>query len=269
MNTPAAESGGRRAFTGTLGGPDVDVPVLGIGAAVGADVRGRVATIVVDALSGRLSAENVVAEAPARARDRVIMVGAHLDSVGAGPGLNDNGSGTAAVLALAERLAAEPAPARDAGLHVAFWAAEEVGLIGSEAYVRRLSRAQRKAIGAYVNLDMVGSTNGAPFVYDSNDAIEAELRRGVTAAGRRPEAVDLGGASDHTPFRRARIRVGGVHSGGNARMSRAVARRTGGGPYDRCYHRACDRRGRVDEAPAIDLAAATEPAVRALRRQRR
>ena len=77
VNTPAAESGGRGTFTGTLGGPDVDVPVLGVGAAVGADVRGRVATIVVDALRGRLSAENVVAEAPGGARDRVIMVGAH------------------------------------------------------------------------------------------------------------------------------------------------------------------------------------------------
>ena len=270
VNTPAAQSGGRRTYTGTLGGPDVDVPVLGVGEAVGADVRGRTVTLRVDATSGRLSAENVIADAPGGDPRRVVMVGAHLDSVGEGPGLNDNGSGVAAVLALAERLAAKPAPAGAARLRVAFWAAEELGSIGSREYVRRLSRAQRRAIRAYVNLDMVGSRNGAPFVYDSGNAIERRLRAGVAAAGLRPESTDIGGASDHDSFRRAGIAVGGVYSGSTERMSRVIAKRQHGRtgrPYDGCYHRACDRRAAVDETLARDLAAVTESAVRALRRR--
>lgn len=270
VNTPAAQSGGRGTYTGTLGGPDVDVPVLGVGAAVGAEVRGRSVTLRVDAISGRLSAENVIADAPGGGPRRVVMVGAHLDSVPAGPGLNDNGSGVAAVLALAERVAAEPAPPGAARLRVALWAAEELGSIGSREYVRRLSRRQRKAIRAYVNLDMVGSENGAPFVYDGGNPIEDELRAGVAAAGRHPEATDIDGASDHDSFRRVGIATGGVYSGSNERKGRAITKRQGGRagrPYDACYHRACDRRTRIDEALARDLTAATEAAVRGLRRR--
>ena len=88
--------------------------------------------------------------------ERVYMAGAHLDSVREGPGMNDNGSGVAAVLEVAEQLASRPL-AGGAALRVGFWGAEEIGLVGSDRYVRRLSAAERRRIRAYVNLDMVGS----------------------------------------------------------------------------------------------------------------
>ena len=84
------------------------------------------------------------------------MAGGHLDSVPEGPGLNDNGSGVAAVLEMAEELGGRPLPDGTA-LRFGFWGAEEIGLVGSTDYVDGLSRAERRRITAYVNLDMVGS----------------------------------------------------------------------------------------------------------------
>ena len=102
---------------------------------------------------------------PRGRRARRTWPAAHLDSVVAGPGLNDNGSGVAAVLEVAEQLAAPPARRTAPPLRVGFWGAEEIGLVGSRRYVRRLSRAERRRIRAYVNLDMVGSPGEKAAVY--------------------------------------------------------------------------------------------------------
>ena len=128
------------------------------------------------------------------------MAGAHLDSVVAGPGLNDNGSGVAAVLEVAEQLASRPL-ADGAALRVGFWGAEEIGLVGSRRYVRGLSAAERRRIRAYVNLDMVGSPDAKADVYagegEAGRRIEAALREGLPdGAGEE----HLGGASDHASF---------------------------------------------------------------------
>jgi aminopeptidase S len=173
---------------------------------------------------------------------RVVMLGAHLDSVPAGPGMNDNASGSAAVLAAAERLARDGAdPVR-----VAFWGAEELGLYGSRRHVARLGGVARRRIAAYLNLDMVGTPGGRAAVYDTDDVIERALRRGLRAAGRDPSEEDLGASSDHAPFRRAGVPVGGVFTG-----------------LDDCYHRPCDRRGNVDVALVRDV---TEAVTRAAKR---
>jgi Zn-dependent M28 family amino/carboxypeptidase len=116
----------------------------------------------------------VIAETAAGGGDRVVMAGGHLDSVPAGPGINDNGSGTAALLEIADALGGR---ARGARIRLAFWGAEELGLIGSRRYVRRLTPEQRDAIAAYLNLDMVGSPEPAHGVYsDADPRIERRRR---------------------------------------------------------------------------------------------
>ncbi len=237
---------------GTLGTPALRLPVVGVGAAAGADLRraeGERATVRVDARSGRQVARNVVADAPWGDPGRVVMAGAHLDSVDAGAGMNDNASGVAALLAAAERLTARP-PADGARVRVAFWAAEELGLIGSRRHVARLDDGARRALRAYVNLDMVGSPEGRAMVYGEGE-VAAALRSGVRAEGLTPARTSIGSASDHAPFRRAGIPVGGLYTGA-------------GRPYDACYHRACDDRDNVDDALAAEMAGAATRAIRAL-----
>ena len=201
-------------FSGSLQRPGVRIPVAATGGLSGSSGRVRV-----QAVSETRRTSNVTAEiGPTR---RVVMTGAHLDSVPAGPGLNDNGSGVAAVLHVAERLARRGLP-----LRFGFWGAEEIGLVGSRRYVAGLDAAERRRIAAYVNLDMVGTPDASPEVYDGAPRIEAALRRHLPhAAGQ----VRLGGSSDHASFDRAGIAVGGIFTG-----------------LDDCYHQRCDTRRNVD-----------------------
>ena len=230
-------------FSGSLIGPSVRIPVLAVSTRAGRDLSGRV-RVVVDAESGRRTTHNVIAEAGPEDARRVVMAGAHLDSVTAGPGLNDDGSGVAAVLEVAEQLAGRPLP-DGAAVRFGFWAAEEIGLVGSRRYVERLSAAERRRVVAYLNLDMVGSPGEELEVYEGSGSagrrIEAALREGLPSDA--PEE-DLGGSSDHASFARAGIPVGGVFSG-----------------LDRCYHRACDTLGNVDAALAARAGRATAGAL--------
>jgi Peptidase family M28/PA domain len=235
-------------FSGSLGGPGVKIPVLAVSTRAGAELSGRPrARVRVDAISERRTTRNVIGEAGPEDAERVYMAGAHLDSVDAGPGMNDNGSGVAAVLEVAEQLASRPL-ANGAGLRVGFWAAEEIGLIGSRRYVDSLSAAERRRIRAYLNLDMVGSPGEKTAVYagqgEQGRAIERALRDGLP-----PDAPEesLGGASDHASFTAAGVQVGGLFTG-----------------LDRCYHRACDRLGNVDASLAAQNARATADALVAL-----
>jgi len=208
----------------------------------------------------------VLAELPGTGGDRVVMAGAHLDSVPEGPGINDDGSGVATLLALADRLGRGPRP-RDT-LRLGFWTAEELGLYGSRRYVQSLSAADRRRIGSYVNLDMVGSPNAVVETYGSG-ATEAALRRALDARGPAPASSSIGGASDHASFQRAGIEVGGVFTGASERVSAEAARRFGaraGRPADPCYHRACDRLANVDRAMLERVADAVEAALRSLAR---
>jgi len=198
--------------------------------AVGADAAGLAGARVrlsVDAATTVRRSPNVIGEMGAAGAERVVMAGGHLDSVREGPGLNDNGSGVAAVLEIAEELGGRRVPAGTA-LRFAFWGAEEIGLVGSRRYVERLSRAERDRIAAYINLDMVGSPGAEPAVYDGDRTIAAALRRRL---GNDPPQRDLGNGSDHAPFRAAGIPVGGIFTG-----------------LDDCYHQRCDTLANVDRA---------------------
>ncbi|MEL7292720.1 MAG: M28 family metallopeptidase [Pseudomonadota bacterium] len=81
--------------------------------------------------------QNVIAETKGGNPDQVVMLGAHLDSVPEGPGINDNGSGTAGLLEYAVTLANLNAPVKNK-VRFAWWAAEEAGLVGSEYYTNDL-----------------------------------------------------------------------------------------------------------------------------------
>ena len=200
--------------SGSLQRPGVRIPVAATGELSG--TRGRVR---VRAVSETRRTSNVIGEiGPTR---RVVMAGAHLDSVPAGPGMNDNASGVAAVLWTAERLAGRGLP-----LRFGFWGAEEIGLVGSRRYVAGLDAAERRRIAAYVNLDMVGTPDASPEVYDGAPRIEAALRRHLP---RGAGETRLGGSSDHASFERAGIPVGGIFTG-----------------LDDCYHERCDTRRNVD-----------------------
>jgi len=233
---------GAEPVSATLGAPGLRIPALAVGApGARALTRAGRASVRVDAVSERRVTHNVIGEQPG-APQRTVMLGAHLDSVPAGPGINDNGSGTAAVLAAAERLAA--AHVRRVG--VAFWGAEELGLYGSRRYVASLSPAARRALVAYLNFDMVASPGGRARVYDTDDRVERVLRGALRTAGSRPGEERLGASSDHASFARAGIPVGGIFTG-----------------LDRCYHRACDDGGNVD---ASLLRTVTEAVTEAARR---
>ena len=164
---------------------------------------------------------NVIAETPGGDGERVVMAGAHLDSVRGGPGINDNGSGVAALIEAAEAIGPDPPGAR---VRLAFWGAEELGLLGSRHYVRSLDRAERRRISAYLNFDMVGSPNAVPELYSDGDAdLERVLRR---AAGR-PLGSTRGGHSIGPRSVRRGRRAGErpLHRRKRARPRRAPTRR--------------------------------------------
>jgi len=197
---------------------------------------------------------NLIAELPGRDSSKVVMVGAHLDSVSEGPGINDNGSGSAGILAVAEAIAATgttPEPT----LRFAWWGAEEMGLLGSTHYVNALPVAERSQITGYLNLDMIASPNPGYFTY--GDA--AKLKRlftdflagvGVATEGTR----EADGRSDHAPFEKAGIPTGGLFTGASRLKSAAQAKKWGGragAPFDPCYHAACDTPSNINHT-ALD-----------------
>ena len=192
---------------------------------------------------------NVVAELAGADPGTVLMVGGHLDSVDEGPGANDNGSGTAAAIATAQALAAG-VPEPGVTVRFAFWGGEEVGLLGSQAYVDSLSADELGAFGGYLNADMLGSPNGGYFVYDDDAAIEQALYDGLAAQGVQgaPE-TGADGRSDHSAFAAAGVPVGGLFSGAEGTKSEQEAQQwggTAGEQYDPCYHTPCDDLGNVD-----------------------
>jgi Zn-dependent M28 family amino/carboxypeptidase len=251
---------GRTApILGTLVRPGIGIPVLGISSALGSELARAAQTgsvrvrIAVSVVTRRARSVNVIADLPGR-RGGSVLLGAHLDSVANGPGINDNGSGSALVLEVARqarRLGIRPAR----GLRFAFWGAEELGLVGSSAYVRSLSTRERGQLRAVLNFDMVGSPNYGRFVYDGDNAppgsarIEELFRAAFASLRHSVDEVSLAGSSDHAPFARAGLPVGGLFTGADARKEADLVRRFGGAagrPYDPCYHQACDTLANVN-----------------------
>lgn len=236
--------GGREGlFRGDLG-EDAAIPVLAATAERGAAWASRPTrlTLDVDTLE-TVTTENLIADWPGESGGTVV-VGAHLDGVADGPGINDNGSGVVTVLETAIQLAKLRAQTTH-GVRFAFWSGEEDGLHGSYHYVESLEDAALEATELYLNLDMVGSPNPTPWVYGGlgregwrglDHPVGETMADFLTEQGAEPDNATFEG-SDHLPFLEAGIPVSGLYTGADEGED---------GPADPCYHLACDRTDNID-----------------------
>ena len=260
------------------------VPVVGIAFEPGrllasALSRGDnvVMRVQVNAEAGLRTTRNVLAD---REGDpaRTIVIGAHLDSVREGPGMNDNASGSAAVLEAALRLAPFGTGPR---LRFAFWGAEEVGLVGSRHHVTSLSDEERRTIVLYVNLDMVGSPNFGRFVQlaqEKPDSLAAAVRRALVSYFRdrnlpveeRVRTGQRGFGSDDASFGEKGIPTLGLYAGAGEtkqEVHTALFGGSAGRPFDPCYHRACDTMDNVNRGVLEEMSSALSHALGELSRQ--
>ncbi len=275
----------------TLGDP-VGIPVVGISFADGAALYAAADTgpvtvrLKTDTRVETVTTSNVIADSRAGDPDKVVVVGAHLDSVPEGPGINDNGSGTATILETAiqmSRLGIRPRQQ----LRFAFWGAEESGLLGSTHYVESLSDDELPSIYANLNFDMLGSPNYVRFVYDgdgSGDSGTPDSTAGGPPGSAQIEdiftdyfadhgldstATAFDGRSDYGPFIAAGIPAGGLFSGAEGIKTGAEAVIYGGlagVAYDRCYHQACDTINNLNTKALAELGDAAAHAVMTLAR---
>jgi Zn-dependent M28 family amino/carboxypeptidase len=204
------------SLSATLVEPGIGIPVVGVAQAAGANLAGGTAEVEVRARTVRTTVNNVIADAP-RATAPTLMLGGHLDSVTAGPGIDDNASGVAMLIELAK--AAQRLEPRH-HLRFGFWGAEESGLHGSRAYTRLASN--RRAVVGYLNFDMLGAQNYSRQIYRGPFA--DVFRRYFAVRGLPSQTIDIEGRSDHASFDAVGIPTGGLFSGG-----------------DPCYHQRCDR----------------------------
>ncbi|MFI9549718.1 M28 family metallopeptidase [Streptomyces sp. NPDC052016] len=213
------------------------------------DAAGFTTTVQQFTASGRVG-YNLIADWPGGDANQVVMAGSHLDSVSSGAGINDNGTGSAAVLEAALAVARTGyQPTKH--LRFAWWGAEELGLVGSRYYVNSLSAANRARISGYLNFDMIGSPNPGYFVYDDDPAIEKTFKDYFTGLGVPTEIETEGdGRSDHAPFKSAGVPVGGLFTGASRAKTAAQAAKwggTAGQAFDRCYHSSCDTTANVND----------------------
>ncbi len=243
-------------IVGTLGGSDiVGIPVVGASYQQGVALAqaGSTARVMVP-LPEERPQKNVIAELPGKNTNNVVMAGAHLDSVQAGPGINDNGSGSASLLEIAESMS-KVKPQNT--VRLAWWGAEEAGLIGSEEYVAGLSQAEKDRIALYLNFDMVASPNYIFMVYDGDEssfpapvvvpegstAIEDLFESYFTSVGQPYDDAEFSGRSDYEAFILNGIPAGGLFTGAEVIKSdeqQAIWGGVAGESYDQCYHQACD-----------------------------
>jgi Zn-dependent M28 family amino/carboxypeptidase len=217
-----------------------------------AGTAGLVMQLSAQTFRGPATTANLLAESRAGDPNNVVMVGAHLDSVSRGPGINDNGSGSATILETALQMA--KVKPRNL-VRFAWWGAEESGLVGSDYYVAQLSEEERNRIALYLNFDMVGSPNYVRFIYDGDGssfglagpdgsaAIEALFTDFYAARGLASEPTEISFRSDYAAFFDNDIPFGGLFTGAEAPKTPAQVAIYGGvagEQYDPCYHQACD-----------------------------
>jgi Zn-dependent M28 family amino/carboxypeptidase len=255
---------------GTLGETtDVKIPVISVTKAAGEQLRREPGARTEINLNAGVRIErtrNVIAQTKTGSTADVVMVGAHLDSVPEGPGINDNGSGVAAVLETALQLGSSPQV--NNAVRFGFWGAEETGLLGSNDYLESIDIDGLRDIALYLNFDMLGSPNPGYFTYDGDQSATPDPRQGVprvpegsaaiertlTAyldrAGKPGEDTSFDGRSDYDGFTRAGIPAGGLFSGAEEKMSAEQAELWGGqadAPFDPNYHKASDTLEHIDE----------------------
>lgn len=247
---------------GTLGEEtEVEIPVVSVTKAAGERLRADPGptTLTLEAGVDVERTRNVITQTKTGSTDNVVMVGAHLDSVPEGPGINDNGSGVSAVLETALQLGTSPDV--NYAVRFGFWGAEENGLLGSSDYVASLNVDELKDISLYLNFDMIASPNAGYFTIDGDQSappdrnqpvprvpegsagIERTLVAYLDGAGKSPADINFEGRSDYSSFTLAGIPAGGLFSGAEAEMTEQQAERWGGQagqPFDPNYHKASD-----------------------------
>ncbi|KAK3345856.1 hypothetical protein B0T25DRAFT_265092 [Lasiosphaeria hispida] len=192
--------------------------------AAGEDLR---PTLLVDAIVETRESWNIISETKTGDPNKVVMVGAHLDSVQEGPGINDDGSGTAAILEIMGSV-----KQYDGYLHrirFGWWGAEESGLIGSLFYTNSLSELEADKIKYYFNFDMIASPNPMfEISHYINSGIGPELlAEYLESNGKNVTYAEFDGRSDYAGFVELGIPTTGLFTGDGA-------------PWDPCYHQACD-----------------------------
>ncbi len=236
---------------------NINIPMVGAGFDDAIDLTAAGSTARVEiAPAVETTQYNILAELPGRNDDNVIMVGAHLDSVQQGPGVQDNGSGSGAILETAVQMA-KVKPVNT--VRFAWWGAEEAGLIGSTQYVAGLSQEEIDDIALYLNFDMIGSPNFIYSIYDGDDsdgvgagpgpegsaAIETFFENFYEERGLPYTGTDFSGRSDYGPFiaEGVDIPAGGLFTGAEVVKTEeqaAIWGGTAGQQFDPCYHLACD-----------------------------
>ena len=253
---------------GTVGeNNDATIPVISVSKADGARLRAQpgLTRVKLAADTKTITGRNVIAQTRTGSTGDVVMVGAHLDSVAEGPGINDNGSGVAAVLETAVQLGS--APTVKHAVRFGFWGAEELGIVGSKHYIESLNVDQLKDIALYLNFDMIGSPNPGYFTYDGDQSTALEAGQGpprvpegspgiertlvayLTSVGKAAQDTSFDGRSDYDGFTMAGIPSGGLFTGAEEKMTAEQARLWGGkadAPFDPNYHLATDTLDHVD-----------------------
>ena len=268
------QPGRRDLFAGTLDeGSDNPIPVFALTYDAGVEISelsaGVDVTMVADISRIAVPSVNVIAETSGDS-DRAIVVGAHLDSVEAGPGINDNGSGVAMILEMATQIAeSDWEPTNQ--IRFAFWGAEELGLLGSIDYVFSMTDDERGRVLANLNFDMVASPNPARMVYDGSGSLGGEggpygsarieeiFTDWFDAYGLAYQETPFDGRSDYGPFIWTGIPAGGLFTGAEAIKTPGEAEEFGGtamAAYDPCYHQGCDTLDNLDFDVLDELAGA-------------
>ena len=276
-NAKAAGASGVVLFNeGTIGAPDrndvliptlagydaTGVPVVGTDYATGRDLvdrigRGEAVSVRVKVdgfINEGVRTNNVIAETPGGRSDRTVVVGAHLDSVYEGPGINDDGSGSATVLETAEQISAlKIKPVNK--IRFIFFSGEEQGLLGSDFYSSNLTKQGVSDISVMLDYDMLGSPNYARFIYDGDGSdfgipgpngsgqVEQVFKSFWDSQGLKYQTIPFDGRSDYDGFTEVGIPAGGIFAGAEGIKSTLQAGLfggTAGAAFDKCYHQLCD-----------------------------
>ena len=196
---------GPELFRGDLAS-NVNIPVLGISKEDGEEILRLLelseVTVTLEVAMNERSSQNVVATLNA-GKDLVVVLGAHYDTVPQSPGANDNGSGIAVVMALAQELVDKDLPFE---LRVIAFGSEELGLLGSRHYVETLLQGERGKIVAMLNFDALGA---GLLQFLGNEllvarAIEMAEDLEINAVVGR---IPIGASSDHASFQETGIPV--------------------------------------------------------------
>ena len=198
----------------------------------------------------------VLAETPGGNPNKVVVAGAHLDSVLAGPGVNDDGSGTSAQLEIAKQIARKDLKPRQQ-IRFMWFGGEEEGLVGSQYYAEHLTPAEASKIMVMIDIDMISSPNFARFVYDGDGSepgnpagppgsgeVERVFADFWESQGLSSEKIPFDGRSDYVGFTNLGIPAGGIFAGAEVPKTEAQVAIYGGAAdeqYDPCYHDFCDR----------------------------